>query len=227
MVVSCVQGALHRPSRLLPQRCSPSPHPTLTDPPSTGGVLPAPACPPASRRQAADSPRGEVGSWAGRPRAFCSRPAGLPASLLFTSPLLARCVQVVADQLRLWQQELTRLGAQAATRYSRFESPGGAGWAGLGGRSGRRALPRAARDESHHGRQVVLPSSPHPPQSGLHRASPPPPPPELYERAVAHARQLGALLTSNPDRQLLVVPAGFHDAMRAYLRDRKQQLGLG
>ncbi|PSC69613.1 general transcription factor IIH subunit 4 isoform A [Micractinium conductrix] len=80
---------------------------------------------------------------------------------------------VVADQLRLWQQELTRLGAQAATLYSRFESP------------------------------------------------------ELYERAVAHARQLGALLTSNPDRQLLVVPAGFHDAMRAYLRDRKQQLGLG
>jgi len=79
---------------------------------------------------------------------------------------------VVADQLRLWQQELSRLSAQQARLYHRFESQ------------------------------------------------------ELYSGAVQYARQLGAHLYSNDDKQQLAVAAAFHDAMRVHLRDRKQALGL-
>lgn len=79
---------------------------------------------------------------------------------------------MVADQLRLWQQERCRLHAQSATFYAKFDSP------------------------------------------------------QLYTGAVAYARQLGAMLYCNDEKQQLVVASAFHDAMRAHLRERKAALGL-
>ena len=38
------------------------------------------------------------------------------------APSLA-CLQVVADQIRLWQQELGRLAAHPSKMYENFESP--------------------------------------------------------------------------------------------------------
>jgi transcription initiation factor TFIIH subunit 4 len=80
--------------------------------------------------------------------------------------------QVVTDQVRLWEKELSRLQAQTATLYERFESA------------------------------------------------------ELYEGAVQHARQLGALLYHSDDKRQLAVASASHDAMRAHLRERKAALGL-
>jgi transcription initiation factor TFIIH subunit 4 len=91
------------------------------------------------------------------PRAAASSPAVPP---------------VVTDQVRLWEKELSRLQAQTATLYERFESA------------------------------------------------------ELYEGAVQHARQLGALLYHSDDKRQLAVASASHDAMRAHLRERKAALGL-
>ncbi|EFN54287.1 hypothetical protein CHLNCDRAFT_25123 [Chlorella variabilis] len=49
---------------------------------------------------------------------------------------------------------------------------------------------------------------------------------ELYVGAVAHARQLNALLYSCEDRRQLVVESAFHGLMVGHLKERKQALGL-
>lgn len=79
---------------------------------------------------------------------------------------------MVADQIRLWQQELHRLGSQPATMYRDFDSA------------------------------------------------------ELYARTAAHAEQLGAVLKRDDERRVLVVPAAFHDSMKAEIRQQKAALGL-
>ena len=79
---------------------------------------------------------------------------------------------MVTDQIRLWQQELTRLRTHRCALYHEFEAPA------------------------------------------------------LYAGAAAHARQLGALLWADDERQRLAVHANFHAAMRDHLRAAKAALGL-